>query len=118
MADNSTGNKGGSQVAAVSLANLIPYEPGQSGNPGGKSLERERLRKLIADKYGESSIEGIGELATNARSEKVKLAALQWLAEQTVGKAVQAISGENGEPIKLDIISLVGALKRIAGEGE
>ena len=89
-----------------------PFEPGQSGNPGGKSAEREALRKYVSTK-GRDAIDGIVKLAEKAKSEKVRLDANVWLAEQTIGRAVVAISGEDGGPIKIDG-DLLGQLQRFA----
>lgn len=93
-----------------------PFEPGQSGNPGGKNPERERLRKYIVSEYGQESIDGIAEIARTAKSGKVKLDALIWLAEQTVGKAVQSVSGPDGGPV-FDAPALMAALERAAKKG-
>lgn len=90
-----------------------PFAAGQSGNPGGKSPEREALRRYIVDTYGKESIDGIAALATEARSEKVRLDARVWLAEQSVGRALVAVAGEDGKPIKIDV-DLLGTLKRLA----
>lgn len=94
-----------------------PFQPGQSGNPGGKSPEREALRRYLSEAYGRESIDSIAALARSARSEKVKLDAYVWLAEQSIGKAVQGVSGPDGGPV-VDVAALVGALKRAAGEDE
>ena len=91
------------------------FKPGQSGNPGGKNPEREALRRLILGEYGRKSVEGIAALAVNARSEKVRLDAYIWLAEQAVGKATQAISAPDGGPV-VDVPALAVALRKAAGE--
>ncbi len=83
-----------------------PFLPGQSGNPGGKSAEREALRRYLLESFGKESIDGIAGLARAARSEKVRLDAMVWLAEQAVGKAVVAISGSDGGPLKVGIETL------------
>lgn len=84
----------------------MPFEKGKSGNPGGKSAEREALRRWLREEFGQDAIEGIAKMAglrgeSCALSEKVKLAAYQWLADQSIGKAVQAISGPDGEKLSL-----------------
>lgn len=89
------------------------FKPGVSGNPGGKSPEREALRRYTVERYGKESIDGIGELAQKARSEKVRLDAKVWLAEHAIGKAVQAVSGPEGGPV-VDIPALLAALERAA----
>lgn len=92
------------------------FKKGESGNPGGKSPERERLRRYIVDAYGQESIDGIAELARAAKSSTVRLDAWIWLAEQTVGKASQPITGEDGGPVKVDIPAIAAKLKKLAGE--
>ncbi len=92
------------------------FKPGQSGNPGGRNPERERLRKYIVDSLGQESIDGIAELARGAKSSTVRLDAWIWLAEQAVGKATQPISGEDGGPLKIDIPAIATRLKKLAGE--
>jgi hypothetical protein len=77
-----------------------PFQPGQSGNPLGRGVEREQLRKYIRE-YGKESVDGIVEMSRSSRSEKIRLAAYIWLAEQNVGKAVQALSGPDGEKLSL-----------------
>lgn len=89
-----------------------PFAPGQSGNPGGKSSDREELRRYLRETFGRSSIDGIAAMAglipgkRGAKSEKVKLDAYRWCADQAIGKAVQAISNPDGSPIRLDLSQL------------
>ena len=90
-----------------------PFAPGQSGNPGGKNPEREALRKYILETHGKDAIDGIAEMAKSARSEKVQLDAKIWLAEQAVGRALVAVAGEDGKPIKVDI-DVLGQLQTLA----
>jgi hypothetical protein len=80
-----------------------PFEKGKSGNPGGRSAERDELRRYIRESFGQTSIDGIEKLSREAASDKVKLAAYIWLAEQSVGRAVQAISGPDGEKLSIGI---------------
>ncbi len=96
------------------------FKPGQSGNPGGKSPEREALRRESQDFLASISVDNlkaIHELGTKARSEKVRLDARVWLAEQFLGKAVQAVSGPEGGPV-VDIPALVAALDRAAKKAD
>ena len=100
MADNS--ERSG---RLVGKENPGSFRPGQSGNPGGKNPERERLRKLILEAYGERAVQCIAEMAgmvdgmKPARSEKVRYDSLVWMAEQAIGKAVIAVSGPDGESL-------------------
>lgn len=79
------------------------FKPGQSGNPGGKSPEREALRRASQDYLAAGNLEhiqAIEEIAREAKSYKVRLDARIWLAEQFLGKPTQAISGPDGGPIQ------------------
>lgn len=89
-----------------------PFPKGVSPNPGGKSAEREELRRYLRESSGRPAIDGIRAMAGlvpgkhAAKNEKVKLDAYKWLGEQSIGKAVQAISGPDGE--KLSLFDLSG----------
>lgn len=91
-----------------------PFAPGQSGNPGGKNPEKEELRRYIRT-FSKENVDGVMELARNAQNEKVRLSARTWMLEQDIGKALIAISGEDGGPLKLDM-DLLNKLERLAGE--
>lgn len=96
------------------LAGLRPYPKGVSGNPTGRNPERDRLRQLVTER-GQEALDGILELARSAQSEKVRLAAWIWMAEQVVGKATQIVTGADGGPIAIDTSSaLLEALRRMA----
>lgn len=75
------------------------FLPGKSGNPGGRSSERDELRRYLVSSYGRESIDGIAKLAREARSEKVKLDARVWLAEQAIGRALVAVGDPDGKPL-------------------
>jgi hypothetical protein len=101
-----------------STGNLRPFPKGTSGNPGGRNSEREALRKWTMQTYGRDAIEAIAKLAKSARSDFVKLDALKWLAEQSIGKAAQALKLEDdqGNPMRVGIIVLPG--ERSDDDGE
>ena len=85
------------------------FPAGKSGNPGGKSPEREAYRVAVQNYLAEISLENvkaIETLAKEAGSEKVKLSARIWLGEQFLGKATQKISGPDGGPVQLDMSRL------------
>jgi len=91
------------------------FKPGQSGNPGGKNPEREELRRYVLS-FGRESIDGIVKLAREASNEKVQLDAQKWIAEQCIGKALVAISGEDGKPIQVGGIDELMELIRTTRE--
>lgn len=84
-----------------------PFPKGVSGNPGGRSAEREELRRYLRESFGRGAIEGIARMAglvegaVACSNQKVRLAAYRWLADQSIGKATQALSGPDGEPLNL-----------------
>lgn len=75
------------------------------------------MRRYIVAELGREAIDGIAEMAKTARSEKVRLDARIWIAEQAVGRALVAVAGEDGKPIKVDI-DLLGRLERLAAAGQ
>lgn len=81
---------------------------GDSPNPGGKSAEREELRRWLRADFGRNSIMGIAKLAgliegeKQANSELVRIDALKWLGEQSIGKPSQAITGANDGALKIE----------------
>jgi hypothetical protein len=96
-----------------------PFKPGESGNPGGKDPEVEAVRvacrNYIASRC-QSKLEKIEYLAEHGESEKIQLAASMWWAEQAIGKAVIAVSGEDGKPLQVtfgaELLSVLGNLKK------
>jgi hypothetical protein len=107
-----TGGRTESAPRRGGAANLRPpWKPGESGNKAGWTKLSRELRMYIAGAEGEGTredIEGIRELARNARSELVRLQARIWLAEQVVGKSSQPLTleDEDGNKLKVGIIVL------------
>jgi hypothetical protein len=58
--------------------------------------------KATAQQYAPAAIEELARLTTEAESESARVAAIKELLDQAYGKSRQSISGEDGEPIKLD----------------
>lgn len=85
-----------------------PYQKGVSGNPGGRSGERDALRKWLMRTYTRDAVEAIAKLAgliqgeNGARSEFVRLDALKWLGEQGIGTAAAALRllDDDGNEVK------------------
>ncbi len=80
----------------------MPFEKGQSGNPGGRPKENDEVRRLAR----EFTEEAMNRLAFWMRSENAKasVSASATLLDRGWGKAAQAIAGADGEgPIKLEI---------------
>ncbi len=96
-----------------------PFKPGQSGNPGGKDPEVEAVRVACRNYIAErcqAKLERIEYLAEHGESEKIQLAASTWWVEQAIGKAVIAVSGEDGKPLTVvfgpELVSMLGNLKK------
>ena len=88
---------------------LRHFPPGVSGNPGGKSAERERLREAMTE-FGDEMILIIVDLARHSVEDSVRVKAATYLMDQIVGKALVAVSGPNGGPLKLDAKELYDRL--------
>ena len=93
----------------------MPFEKGKSGNPGGrpkalaewrKSDEAQRLRDLAYETLEDACING------DKTSDRIMAA--RELLDRTEGKAIQAIAGEDGQPIRIGV-DVLGALQRLAG---
>ena len=91
---------------------LIPWKPGQSGNPSGRPRKplTERLLKRLADN-GESELaDVVGALLTHAKNTtepKVAGASVKAIAEifdRVEGKVPQAVTGEDGGPLSMALM--------------
>ena len=98
------GIDGGGKLAG-SKANLKPWKPGQSGNPGGRPRKRlidEALEDLLASNDSEAARDVAAALLKRAR--RGDLRAVQLIAERTQGKPARAIeiSGPDGGALEID----------------
>ena len=83
-----------------------PFEPGQSGNPGGRPRVIGELRDL-ARTHAPEAVRELARLAMHAKSETPRIAAIRELLDRGFGKATQPIVAD-GEvvPDNLDLESL------------
>lgn len=72
------------------------FEPGQSGNPGGRPKALKEIQEL-ARSHAPAAIETLAILATSAESEQARVAAANSILDRAVGKPAQAVTGEGGE---------------------
>jgi hypothetical protein len=79
------------------VSNLRPFEPGQSGNPGGRPKVIAEVRDL-ARAYTVEAIEALAGITRDLdASAPARVAAATALLDRAWGKAPQAITGEGGE---------------------
>lgn len=86
------------------------FQPGQSGNPGGRPKKRlidDLLEELLEQNDSEVAKTIAAALIKKARKGDVK--AIQLAAERTQGKAKQAVEvgGPGGGPIPVQVISKI-----------
>jgi hypothetical protein len=75
----------------------MPFQPGQSGNPGGRPKENAEVKRL-AREQGVASIQKLIALR-DSQDERISLAACQALLDRAFGKPAQAIiGGEEDDP--------------------
>ncbi len=78
-----------------------PYEPGKSGNPGGRPKKTDEMRRaeaLMRDR-SESGAQALIDLSENSLDDAVRARLLCFRWEAVFGKAPQAITGAEGEPL-------------------
>ena len=95
-------------------ANLIPFKPGQSGNPGGrpKGLAKRIREEVAADELAvyyaaiwrknEEALALLGIPLKEVTLEQRNKAA-EWLADRGYGKAPTHAPVEGGDPLERDI---------------
>lgn len=91
----------------------MAFQPGQSGNPGGRPKETAEI-KAAARLHGKKAIEKLAALL-DSPDDRTVIAASQALLDRGYGKPAQAITGgdEDDLPIKVD-----GVLKLVRPKDE
>jgi len=100
-------------AASIEVLRKHGFQPGQSGNPGGRPKGLIEFRKRL------EALDGMAEAALESclsdPDPKVRVAALKEFFDRRYGKAPQAITGENGNPLRLEVgASIVDTLRRMA----
>ena len=79
-----------------------PFQPGQSGNPGGRPRVIAELQEL-ARAHAPQAIAELARLAKDAKSEPARIAAIKELLDRAYGKPTQFVAAENDEPALNDL---------------
>jgi hypothetical protein len=79
-----------------------PFQPGQSGNPGGRPAIVGELREL-ARAHAPEAVAELARLAKDAKSETARIAAIKELLDRAYGKPTQFVAAENDEPALNDL---------------
>src|SRR5262245_32565178 len=87
-----------------SLRNLKPWQPGRSGNAGGRPKASLEVRALARDHTAEA-LHTIVEIMRSARSDSVRLAAAEAILDRGWGRPAQAITGPEGAPFQVAAVS-------------
>ena len=84
------------------------FQPGKSGNPGGRTKAHRELARYIRDKTqdGKELADICLAIARDPDAERrVRLIAIEWLGDRGIGKPVQAVDlrVEEGQPVEQSI---------------
>jgi hypothetical protein len=71
-----------------------PFQPGVSGNPGGRPKTLGTLRAL-ARAHAAEAIAELARLAVHARSESARIAAIREILDRAYGKPTQFLATDN-----------------------
>src|SRR5215203_7480561 len=97
MAENnptSTAN----DVRSFQPGSKIGFQPGQSGNPGGKPKKLAEIVDL-AQSLAPDAIKALHEIAVHGRSEKCRIEAAVALLDRGLGKPKVTVESDGGRPI-------------------
>lgn len=98
-------------------SNAGKFQPGRSGNPGGRPKEHAEVKEM-ARAHTEQAIATLAKWMLSDEP-KAAIAAATALLDRAWGKPTQAISGEDGKPIDINLsvvrAGIAGKLARIAG---
>lgn len=72
---------------------MSQFQPGQSGNPGGRPKASAKVRDL-ARAHTETALQVLVEIATAGESEAARVAAANAILDRGYGKPTQPIDGD------------------------
>ncbi|MFB0490201.1 hypothetical protein ABIE45_002787 [Methylobacterium sp. OAE515] len=72
---------------------MSQFQPGQSGNPGGRPKASAKVREL-AREYTEQALQVLVQIATEGESEAARVAAANAILDRAYGKPTQPIDGD------------------------
>ncbi len=81
-------------MTASAVVRGRPFQPGVSGNPGGRPKTLGTLRAL-ARAHAAEAITELARLAMHARSETARIAAIRELLDRAYGKPTQFLATDN-----------------------
>ena len=103
----------------------MPWQKGQSGNPGGRQKEPENI-KVLARTYTMPALKTLAEICAKGRSELSRVNAAIALLDRAWGKPTQPIAGDRDmDPIgvehsdaRTELVGRIAALVARGAEGD
>lgn len=123
-ASSSTFENSGEKPAKKKMPQGRPWQPGQSGNPGGApkgkristwmaefgEMSEAQLRKINKSTLPMNGKIALGRLRAAASNRKDANAATETILERTEGKVTQPLAGNDGQPLTIQVMNY-GATK-------
>jgi hypothetical protein len=88
-----------------------PWKPGQSGNPSGRSRAADELRKAL-EQDAPHARQRLRELL-DSDDESIALRAAEFVIDHVKGRPTQAVTGEDGGPVQIDL-GVVDMLRKLS----